>query len=85
MNRGIKMPEFTIGQKVDLAMHQLQESILWKGEKKGLLEMRRHYCNYFKGLPDFKDLRLKLVTEFDISKINMYLEEIRSRYSDDGG
>ena len=81
LNTGEILPEFSIDQRVDLAKHQLMKSIKWKGEKKGLLEMRRHYCNYFKGLPNFKDLRLKLVTEFEIPLINEHLEEIRKRYS----
>jgi len=44
-------------------------SIKWKGERLGLLETRRHYSNYFKGIPDFKPYRTKLVTSDTLEEI----------------
>ncbi len=52
----------SLKDKVDTVKEHLEFSIKWKGEKLGILEMRRHYSNYFKGIPDFKQIRIKLVT-----------------------
>ncbi|MDP1801921.1 MAG: tRNA dihydrouridine synthase DusB [Bacteroidota bacterium] len=52
----------TIVNRVEVCKLHLQKSVEWKGEKLGLLEMRNHYSNYFRGIPNFKDTRTKLVT-----------------------
>ena len=52
----------SIGQRITTAKRHLEMSIKWKGERLGLLETRRHYSNYFKGIPDFKPYRTRLVT-----------------------
>ena len=57
------IPEPGLKEKVDVAKEHLQQSIEWKGEITGVLEMRRHFSSYFKSLPNFKPIRLKLVTE----------------------
>ena len=49
-------------ERVDAARRHLQMAIDWKGEKLGVFETRRHYTNYFKGIPDFKEFRMKMVT-----------------------
>ncbi|MFB6306012.1 MAG: tRNA-dihydrouridine synthase, partial [Flavobacteriales bacterium] len=59
---GEKLPSPSIKERVEVAKTHLQKSIDWKGEKKGVLEMRRHYGKYFKGIPDFKPWRNSLVT-----------------------
>ena len=51
-----------IHDRVEAAKSHLEMSIRWKGEKLGIVEMRRHYTNYFKGIPNFKDYRMSLVT-----------------------
>ena len=53
-----------------------------KGEYVGILEMRRHLSNYFKGLPDFKPTRLKLVTLLDIPELFATLDSIAERWGD---
>ena len=53
-----------------------------KGDRVGILEMRRHLTNYFKGLPDFKQPRLKLVTSFDVEEILSTLDYIAERWGD---
>ena len=53
----ISMPE-----RVEAARRHLKMSIDWKGEVLGVLETRRHYTNYFKGIPNFKPYRTKMVT-----------------------
>lgn len=52
----------TMEERVEAARRHLQMAIDWKGEKLGVFETRRHYTNYFKGIPNFKELRLKMVT-----------------------
>lgn len=52
----------TLAERVEAARRHLQMSIDWKGEKLGVFETRRHYTNYFRGIPHFKEYRMKLVT-----------------------
>jgi tRNA-dihydrouridine synthase B len=66
----------TIHEIVDLAKLHLAKSLEWKGDKTGILELRRHFSNYFKGLPNFKETRLKLVTSNDSAEIFDLLEYI---------
>jgi tRNA-dihydrouridine synthase len=54
----------------------------WKGDKRGILEMRRHYSQYFKALPDFKSYRMRLVTSMDINEIMTLLDDIDAKYGD---
>jgi tRNA-dihydrouridine synthase len=54
----------------------------WKGERLGIVEMRRHYTNYFKGIPNFKDYRLKLVTLEKPEELFQALNEIQEIYLD---
>ena len=70
----------TVSEKVELAKLHFKKSIEFKGEKVGLLEMRRHLSNYFKGLPDFKETRLRLVTENDPLAIPLILDEVKDRW-----
>ncbi len=70
-----------INERVDLARLHLEKSINWKGEPRGIYEMRRHFINYFKGLPGFKDTKLQLVTTLEINEIFDILERIRDRYA----
>lgn len=80
LNNGELLPEPSLNEKVDLAKEHFTKSYEIKGDKVGIYEMRKHFSNYFKGLPDFKDLRLKLLTETDYDKILVLLEKIRERY-----
>ena len=61
----------------DKCCKHLEMSVKWKGEKLGVLEMRRHYGNYFKGIPDFKSHRIKLVTKDDVAAVYDALDEIQ--------
>jgi tRNA-dihydrouridine synthase B len=73
-------PEFTLKEKVELAKNQYAKSVEVKGNKVGILEMRRHFSNYFKGLDNFREMRLKLVTENDPDVIPGLLDEILDRW-----
>lgn len=71
----------TIEDRVNVCREHLMFSIKWKGERTGIVEMRRHYTNYFKGLDHFKEYRTKLVTSYDLNEINTTLDEVKERYS----
>lgn len=77
---GEYLPEPTISERVDVCRTHFEKSILWKGEKTGVFEMRRHYANYFKGVPDFKEYRMKLVSLENIQDIHSTLDEINERF-----
>jgi len=70
----------TIADRVAAARNHLIWSVEWKGERQGVLEMRRHYANYFKGLPNFKEHRQRLVTLDSAAEIVTALEEVVAKY-----
>jgi len=70
-----------IEERVDACLKHFDFSIQWKGDVLGVLEMRRHYSNYFKGLSHFKEDRMALVTTAEIGFIREKLEEIRKKYA----
>ena len=80
LNTGEKLTPPTISQRVDVCKQHLDFSIKWKGDFTGIVEMRRHYANYFKGLDHFKEFRMKLVTTNSYEEIIQTLEEVRERY-----
>jgi tRNA-dihydrouridine synthase B len=77
---GEYLPEPTITERVEVCKTHLEKSIAWKGNKTGVFEMRRHYANYFKGIPDFKEYRMRLVSLENIDDIYSVLEEINERF-----
>ena len=80
LKTGEKLAPPTISQRVDVCRQHLDFSIKWKGDFTGIVEMRRHYANYFKGLDHFKEYRMKLVTTNSYEEILQTLEEVRARY-----
>ena len=68
-------------ERVNAASEHLQRSIEWKGNKLGILEMRRHYASYFKGFENIKELRQKLVSSENILELFELLEIIRDKYA----
>ena len=78
---GELLPPPAIDERVDAARDHLRRSIDWKGPKLGILEMRRHYTNYFRGLPGVKEYRKTLVSEFEPELLYATLEEMRSVYA----
>lgn len=71
----------SLEQRVNAAKRHLEMSIKWKGEKLGVVEMRRHYANYFKGIPHLKEFRIKLVTETAPELLFHTLDEISTELS----
>ncbi|MFZ9003799.1 MAG: tRNA-dihydrouridine synthase, partial [Robiginitalea sp.] len=82
METGEHLSPPSMAQRVDAARRHLQMSIDWKGEKLGVLETRRHYSNYFKGIPNFKTYRMKMVTSDDAADVFAALEEALEAFSD---
>lgn len=66
----------TMQNRVEVCKNHVLKSVEWKGEKLGLLEMRNHYSNYFKGIPNFKETRTKLVTLTSTQEIVDVLDEV---------
>ena len=71
----------TLAQRVEAARRHLQMAIDWKGEKLGVLETRRHYTNYFKGIPHFKEYRLKMVTSDDAKDVFAAFDEVEEKFA----
>lgn len=82
LDTGEELPPMTVNDKVALAKDHFAKSLQFKGEKVGVLEMRRHLSCYFKGLPDFKETRLKLVTENDPSKVLELIDYVGQRWGE---
>lgn len=71
----------TIQQRIEVIQTHLHRSVEWKGMKAGINEMRRHYSNYLRGLPNIKEFRLKLVTISEVELIEETLNEIARQYA----
>ena len=80
MEHGEQMPPLSVAEKVALAKRHLALSLALKGEPRGIYEMRRHLSCYFKGLPDFKEIRMKMVTTLDVGELYGILDYICERY-----
>ncbi|MFZ2287504.1 MAG: tRNA dihydrouridine synthase DusB [Bacteroidales bacterium] len=80
LDTGELLPEPTVEDKANLALLHLDKSLEHKEGKTSILEMRRHFSNYFKGLPGFKETRLKLLTSLDVAEIRSLLGEIREKW-----
>ena len=82
LHTGELLPQPSVAEKVAMAKLQFEKSLEWKAEPVGIYEMRRHFSNYFKGLPNFKETRIKLLTSLDVEEIFGLLELILKRYGD---
>lgn len=71
-----------VQDRVDAALQHLEMSVKWKGETLGVVEMKRHYTNYFKGIGHFKEKRMKLVTSFDLQEVREILLKIKENASE---
>ncbi len=71
----------TMEERVDAARRHLEMAIDWKGERLGVFETRRHYTNYFKGIPHFKEYRLKMVTTDDSKGVFEVFDEVLDKFS----
>jgi nifR3 family TIM-barrel protein len=72
----------TMKERVEAARRHLQMAIDWKGERLGVFETRRHYTNYFRGIPHFKEYRLKMVTNDDAKEVFAVFDEVLDKFGD---
>ena len=79
---GEHLPQPTVADRVEAARQHLDHSLEWKGLRLGVVEMRRHYANYFRGLSHFKEHRLRLVTEDDPTVLHATLDRVAATYGD---
>lgn len=77
---GGHLPKPSLANRVEVCRTHLLKSVEWKGEKLGMLEMRNHYANYFKGIPNFKDTRMKLVTLDTLPAVLEVLDQIPAHF-----
>ena len=80
MRTGTHLPPPTLHERVAVCREHLAFSVRWKGEKTGIFEMRRHYTNYFKGLPHFKEHRMKLVLADTMAELDDLLFEVAETF-----
>tara|TARA_B100000963_G_scaffold360476_1_gene391493 strand:+ start:1646 stop:2632 length:987 start_codon:yes stop_codon:yes gene_type:complete len=80
LNEGFIISEPSLQEKLDVVREHLDFSIRWKGERLGLLEMRRHYARYFKGIQDFKKYRTQLVTIENKEELFSLLNTIEEQF-----
>jgi len=80
-NTGEHLAPISLEERVDAARRHLQMAIDWKGETLGVFETRRHYTNYFKGIPHFKEYRMKMVTSDDSKDVFAAFDEVLDKFS----
>ena len=81
LQTGEMLPLPTIDERVEVCRTHAHKSIEWKGEIVGILEMRRHYSNYLKGLPHVKEYRNRLVTVKTIAEVDDILNEVKEKFN----
>ncbi len=82
LQTGQKLDPPTMAERVEAARRHLQMAIDWKGEKLGVFETRRHYTNYFRGIPHFKEYRMKMVTSDEASDVFAAFDEVLEKFGD---
>lgn len=81
LKTGTHLPPPSIADRIQVTRKHLDFSIRWKGDKLGIFEMRRHYTNYFKCVPDFKPFRMRLVEALTVDEIQHILNEVSNHYT----
>lgn len=81
LETGEKLPLPDLGERIRVSTIQLEKSCEWKGERRGVLEIRKHWGDYFKGYPNFKSFRIKLMEAETESAVKKVLEEARHFYT----
>jgi tRNA-dihydrouridine synthase B len=82
LKTGKKFLNPTMSERIEAARRHLQMAIDWKGEKLGVFETRRHYTNYFRGIPHFKEYRMKMVTSDDSIDVFNVIDEVALKFKD---
>ncbi|UZO82079.1 tRNA dihydrouridine synthase DusB [Aquimarina sp. ERC-38] len=79
---GQHLPPPSMDERVQAARRHLEMAIAWKGEKLGVFETRRHYTNYFRGIPHFKEYRMKMVTSDHAKDVFSAFDEVEEKFAD---
>ena len=79
---GNHLPPVSMPERVEAARRHLEMAIAWKGEILGVFETRRHYTNYFKGIPHFKEYRMKMVTSDASKDVFAAFDEVQEKFGD---
>jgi tRNA-dihydrouridine synthase len=79
---GENLPSPDLDERIKVAKKHLDFSVEWKGEKQGILEMRRHYTSYFRGMPNFKSFRTEMVTAETYEHVCEILSQVSEVYAD---
>jgi hypothetical protein len=79
---GVHMGPIGMSERIEAARRHLKMAIDWKGEVLGVLETRRHYSTYFKGIPDFKPYRTKMVTSDHSVDVFNAFDEVEKVFGD---
>lgn len=82
LDKGELLPEPTVAEKAELALFHFEKSLEYKSGKRAILEMRRHLSTYFKGLPGFRETRLKLLTSNEPVEIMDLIRDIGNKWGD---
>jgi len=72
----------TISDRLLAVRQHAEWSSEWKGEKLGLIEMRQHYSNYFRGVPHFKDFRRKFLEVYSLEEMDAVIDETKEFYAE---
>ena len=72
----------TISDRLLAVRQHAEWSAEWKGEKLGLIEMRQHYSNYFRGVPHFKDFRRKFLEVYSLEEMDAVIDETKEFYAE---
>lgn len=80
LKTGNKLPLPSLQDRIQVTRQHLLFSVKWKNERLAIFEMRRHYSSYFKGLPNFKEYRSRLVTADSLVELESILSEIEQQY-----
>ncbi|SKB90203.1 putative TIM-barrel protein, nifR3 family [Soonwooa buanensis] len=76
------LPEPTIADRLEAVKNHAESSVEWKGERPGLMEMRQHYSNYFRGIPHFKEFKTKFLQAVTLEEVENLIEETKVFYSE---
>lgn len=83
METGMPGEKPSIGKRIEAVRKHLRWSVDWKGERRGILEMRRHYANYFKGVPGFKPYRMQLIEGESLDAVSGVLTQLSRDWATD--
>jgi tRNA-dihydrouridine synthase len=80
LETGEELPLPDVAERVRVSKIQLQRSVEWKGERIAIFEIRKHWASYFKGLPNFKPFKMRLMEVLSVGEIMEILDEISQQY-----